>query len=167
MKFQNSIVKNMCCFYASNFHLLVMIYTYLKKNKSTIFKTILEENMENEIEEFALKCNLNEEEKRKLIDINWNKSEKYDNEKFKKFMFELASQDDEVTIILKGEEDELRKNRKMINDWVSAYLKSGSIKLPNINVVCCIDILKLTKSMNLIMQEYEYMLNTSGEHHIA
>lgn len=166
MEFQNNNVKNMCCFYASNWHLMVMIFTYLKKNNNTIIKTILEENIENDVEEFITKCNLNKDEKEKLLSINWNKSKIEEKLELNEFMNDILSSGKDVTIILKGSENEVIKNRIKINKWIK-NLELSSINIPNINLVCCIDILKLTKSMNLIMQDYNYMLNTSGEHYIA
>ena len=76
-------IKRVCGFYVSSIHLITMILPYVKNqiNMNAKFETILEYNFKENIDNVLSNLIINEEEKQKILNINWNndKIQKYSN----------------------------------------------------------------------------------------
>lgn len=166
MDFQKKNVRNVCSFYASKWHLAVMLLPYLSKQieKGVEFTTILKEDIVENIEEVISKLNLNKEMQEKMLNINWKTNEIKSYEEIDKFMNSLITKEKQVSIILNGETKEVEENNKIINKWISKNIKKLQDNKIQITIISCFKALEFKESINAIMNKYDYALNTSGEH---
>ena len=74
-------MKKACGFYVSNVHLVTMIFPYLKEQlgKKLKIETFFEQNLNENINIFLSNLLINEDEKKQILNINWN------NNKIKKY----------------------------------------------------------------------------------
>ena len=72
MLVENKIEK-LCCFYVSDFHLEMILLPYINKklDENIIIKT--EKDLRDTVETLVSKMNLNEENKDKILKLEWNK----------------------------------------------------------------------------------------------
>ena len=67
-------VKKYCCFYASDFHLEMILLPYIKKNMyKDKFMIFTEENLSDSMNILLNRTNLNKEEKKLMQKIDWSK----------------------------------------------------------------------------------------------
>lgn len=141
--------ERMCSFYASEFHLEMIILPYINKeieeNKKIII--ITEENLEDSIKILVSKINLEESRKRKILDLDWNNDyiEKIEDLKSKNY--------NEMCIIINGTE-------KFIED-INYILEETKFK-DKINILNCYKIDDIKNHMQDIVLKHEKVLNTSG-----
>ena len=140
MKVQKKNVKYMCSFYASEWHLAVMLLPYISKQieKGIKFDTILKEEIAENVKELISKLNLN-----KKI-----KSEK------------------SISIIVNGTNKEVENTYNLINNWLTKNLKIINESNIEITIISCFKALEIKENINNIINEYDFALNTSGEHKI-
>ena len=147
MKLNNHIEK-LCCFYASDWHLTVMLLPYInskiEENNSIYMKceNNIEEKMETLLDKLFIK------NKELIKNIYWNEiiEEEYD---------------DKGKIFIVSGNDEYIKNK---NNLIEQYYKNKTIKVKIIN---CYE-LSENNNLNDIIQKngYTQILNTKGENTI-
>ena len=116
MDFVNEKVEKICSFYVSDWHLVTMLLPYINKKieeKSKI-TTILEKDIESNIETLVEKLNLKKSEK--ILEINWKKQEV---KKYSKLAQILSKQIDnnatENIILVNGTKEYIDKVNKNLN----------------------------------------------------
>ena len=63
-----------CCFYVSNFHLEMILLPFIKnKLKNSKITIVTEEDLSSSIEVLIKKVNLNGDEKKEILKLDWNK----------------------------------------------------------------------------------------------
>ena len=143
---EQSGTKN-CCFYASDFHLEMILLPYIKQRMNkTKFMVLTEKNLENTFKILLDRTNLKNEEKKSILNIGWS------NDYFEKIeMIDgIIKKDEELTILINGDEDFNRIIKKSIN------LNN------NINIIDCFEVSKLNKNIKKLTEEYDNILNMSS-----
>lgn len=149
MKLKKYIQKT-CCFYASDWHLTVMLLPYInskvEENSSIYMKC------ENNIEEkmIVLLNKLDIKNKRNIMNINWNNKVQED-----------TNDDNEKIYIVSGKNSYIEDTNKIIEQ----YYKNKEVPVKIIN---CYEITE-KNNLNKIIKEngYTQILNTRGENNIA
>ena len=146
----NKYIQKLCCFYASDWHLTVMLLPYINnkidKNSSIYMKC------ENSIEEkmIILLNKLDIKNKRNMMNINWNNQIQEDDDNKNEKIF-----------IISGSEDYISNTNKTIEQ----YYNKKNIKVKIIN---CYEILEKNNLSEIIQKNgYTKILNTNGENKIA
>ena len=163
MDFVNEKVEKICSFYVSDWHLVTMLLPYINKKieeKSKI-TTILEKDIESNIETLVEKLNLKKSEK--ILEINWKKQEV---KKYSKLAQILSKQIDnnatENIILVNGTKEYIDKVNKNLNKYIS-NLKENKKKIKIINFY---EVLEFNYNITEILDEHDKILNTSGEKEI-
>lgn len=134
-------VKKYGCFYASDFHLEMILLPYIKNNlhKSDIL-IYTQNNLNDSIKLVLSRTNLSEEEKNKILNLNWNNKE-----------LNLYDTVDNQIIIING-------NKKYIDEINNKIL---NLDVKNITVINCYDINIIEENKIDITKDYEGILNTN------
>ena len=144
MKLNNHIQK-ICCFYASDWHLTVMLLPYidkkLKENNSIYMRC--QNSIEDKIN--ALVNKLEIKNKEEILRLNWNNKVAEDGDDSEKKIY-----------IVSGDEQYIRSTNRIIENYYSN--RATSIKIIN-----CYEI--TDNNLNKIVDEngYNVVLNTKGE----
>ena len=168
MEFQKKNVKYMCSFYASEWHLAVMLLPYISKQieKGIKFDTILKEEIAKNVKELISKLNLNKKIEEKMLDINWNLNKINTQEEINKFMNDKIKSEKSISIIINGTNKEVEDTYDLINNWLTKNLKIINENNIEITIISCFKALEIKENINNIINEYDFALNTSGEHKI-
>lgn len=141
MVVEDKKIEKICSFYVSDFHLEMMLVPYIKEkleNKENI-EIITEKNLKDTVEILISKMNLNEKNKQKILNLEWNKKE---NEKI----------EDKSNIIIIGTEKYIQEKNQQIE----------RANLEEISIVDCYEFENVKNSINNIINEHDKSLNTLG-----
>lgn len=160
MSLKGKKAVKVCNFYVNNWHLLTMLFPYLNKNidKKTGVVTILEDNLENYAENLIEKIILNNKDKEKIMDVNWDKTNIKD-ENFESYLKENIEKNNESIIIVNGNADYIENT----NSAVYNLMNKKEIPSKSIKIINCFDISNDAINMNDILSKHERVLNTLGE----
>lgn len=139
---ENVEAQRYCSLYVNDMHLIVMLIPYIEREleKKEKIITILENDLENEIDTIVKKVNLGREKKNKIKRINWKK-----NLLSKEQIGEIKGE----TILIKGSYEFIQS--------VNEVLKTED----NI-VIDCYDIDTFEQNSRIILEQHNAILNTSG-----
>ncbi len=139
---ENVEAQRYCSLYVNDMHLIVMLIPYIEREleKKEKIITILENDLENEIDTIVKKVNLGREKKNKIKRINWKK-----NLLSKEQIGEIKGE----TILIKGSYEFIQS--------VNEVLKTED----NI-VIDCYDIDTFEQNSRTILEQHNAILNTSG-----
>lgn len=140
----NSNIKRTCSFFVSKIHLVTMIlpYIYKKIKKNEKIKTILEYNLNNEVDLLISKINFKEEMKKCIGNIDWKKTKIEKNVIEEKDIFLIVG------------------SNSFINEHVNILYKE---KEKNFSIITCYEVHEKQNNMKEVLNENEYLLNTTGE----
>lgn len=151
LKKNKSKEKN-CLFFASDYHFEMISLPYInkgiKENKEVV--VISENNLENTINKLLLQVNLQEEERNKILEINWNNN---DFDKFKEIK-EANKERKNTIVFIKGKENYIKNVNKNIENWINENNK--------IEIIDCYDINEVEENIEEITKKYNNVLITSG-----
>lgn len=135
-------VKKYCCFYASDFHLEMILLPYIKKNMyKDKFMIFTEENLSDSMNILLDRTNLNKEEKNLMQKIDWNKKENI-----------LPKDLNNYTIIVNGSKTYISE----INE------KIDKINPKKINIIDCYSVNEKNLEPKYIQAKYDDILNTKN-----
>lgn len=134
--------KKYCCFYASDFHLEMILLPYIKNNiQKDKFVILTEENLSDSMNILLNRTNLNNDEKKQMLNINWNE----------KNIKDLSNYDlENGTIIINGSNNYINE----MND------KIRKINPNNVNIIDCYSINDKNVEPKRISKNYDDILNT-------
>ena len=148
---ENKSKEKICLFFASDYHFEMITLPYinekLKENKNIVIVT--ENNLEETMKKVISRVNLNENEKKEILKIDW-KSDNFS--KFKEIK-ELNKKSDEVIVFVKGKENYINNINENINNWGN---------LENLKIIDCYDVNELQEDITNISGKYNKVLSTSG-----
>lgn len=148
--------EKICAFYASDYHFEMISLPYinqkLEENKEVIILT--ENNLEDTMKTLISKMNLKEEKKKDIMKIDWKKD---DLNKFKKIK-EEAEKEKDMIIFIKGKENYIKNVNQNIEKWTK---EKNEIK-----IIDCYDMSEISENLDQIMEQYQKVLNTTGEKEI-
>lgn len=141
--------EKICAFYASDYHFEMISLPYIDKNleKNKEIVILTENNLEDTIKTLMKKMNLNEEKKKRIFQINWKND---DINKLRKINEDIKSNKDMI-VFVKGKENYIK--------YINTNIKNNE----NIKVIDCYDMEEVSEKLDIIMDQYEKVLNTSGE----
>ena len=139
---ENVEAQRYCSLYVNDMHLIVMLIPYIEREleKKEKIITILENDLENEIDTIVKKVNLGREKKNKIKRINWK-----NNLLSKEQIGEIKGE----TILIKGSYEFIQS--------VNEVLKTEDNR-----VIDCYDIDTFEQNSRTILEQHNAILNTSG-----
>ena len=144
-------IKTVCSFYASEWHLLTMLLPNIDKkiNKGIKITTVLEKNLQNNMETLLKKLKLENESK--ILNIGWNENELNPNR-----IKDLVKNNE--YIIVAGTVEYINEAHLLIKEYAS--------KNQVLTVLDCYDINECESGIKQILDMHEKVLNTAGERNI-
>ena len=163
MIFRNYIRKT-CGFYVSEYHMVTMLLPHIvtKVEKGVKIDTILNRNVKNEIKDLISKLNINDITKAKILNINWENAEDIDFNFIKDYMENIIKNNNDIEIIINGTNEEIDNINKNIEYWLDMNIEK--LEGIHINIINCYEISEFNSNINLILDEHNYIINTSGEY---
>jgi len=157
------VFKKTCSIHASDLHFATVIFPYITKKieENTTVRTILERNEEENIEKVIKNVGLNSELKEKIRKIDWKESDIIKIRKKFKLLEEDILNKENINIIVLGTNIFIKKVNRAIELWIKNNSKKVQEKEIEINVINCYSI-EESKEMNKIINQYDYILKTSG-----
>ena len=122
----NLSIKKVCGFNISSIHFSMMILPYIKKeldNKKYVI-TILEENIEKNINQVLSKISINDKEKENILNINWKETDIKES-KFKNYIIDKIKEKENIDIIIYGKEKYINDTNKELNKILDKKLKKN------------------------------------------
>ena len=145
--------EKICTFYASDYHFEMISMHYINKKidekKEIIILT--ENNLENTVNKLVSSINLNNEKKKKILNLNWKND---DLGKFKIINDNIKKQK-QMIIFIKGKENYIKNINENIGKWME---KSKGSK-----IIDCYDLAEISNNIEEILNNYSKVLNSSGE----
>lgn len=165
MIFRNYIRKT-CGFYVSEYHMVTMLLPHIvtKIEEGVKIDTILNKNIKGEIKELISKLNINDITKAKILNINWENSEENNFSYIKDYMRKLVENYNDIEIIINGTKEEIDDINKNIEYWLDMNIEK--IQGIHINIINCYEISEFNSNINVILDNHNYIINTSGEYPI-
>lgn len=159
----NLKIKKVCGFNISSIHFSMMILPYIKKELETQKEvvTILEGNLEKNINQILSKLTINNEEKEKIININWKETDIKESA-IKRNIREKLNENSDLDIIVYGSEQYINNAGEIINK----IIKENINKIKDIKIINCYSIGDFNENVKQILDNHDTMFNTSGEHNI-
>ena len=142
---KETVTKKYCCFYVSDYHLEMILVPYIKnhldKCKIDIYT---QEDLTKSICNVIDRINLTQNDKNKILNLNWKKEkiEDIENEK-------IGSNENRI-IIINGNSDYIEKVNKLFEE-----IKTQSI-------IHCYKIEDTNIKINEIVRNYDEILNTKN-----
>lgn len=154
-KNQNTKEK-ICAFYTSDYHFEMISLPYISKKIDENSKIIIltENNLENTVYKLISNINLDENKKKKLLDLNWKDKDINNTKNINKEMNSFY----ETIVIIKGKE----KYIKNTNKDLEKLLQKGS----NIKIIDCYELEEISYKMDELISNYSKILSTKGEKNI-
>lgn len=133
-----------CCFYASEFHLEMILLPYIKQRMDKMnFVILTQKNLKDTVEVLLERTNLDKKDKEKIINLDWT-------DNYLEKVLEMKSylnRNKKLTVFINGDED----YNKYIKDAIDGY--------KNINIIDCFDISKIDKNIKSVAENYDSILN--------
>ena len=148
--------EKICNFYANEVHLGVTIVPFVanKIKENNKICTLLNVNINNEIEKVISKINIEKNLKDKILEINWNKTNLEGNE-IKKYIDEQLKDNSKIYVIINGSKEQVEEKNKYIEE-----IRNENVN-KTINVVNCFEI-DDGKINDGFLKNYHKILNSSG-----
>lgn len=136
MVVQNERKEKTCCFYVSEFHLEMILVPYINEKINENMTILTEKKLRKTLEILISKMNLKEENKEKILKLEWNGEEKIK---------------ENSNIIIIGSREFIRKK--------NAELESKNV----LSVLDCYDFEEEKDNIDNIVKKYKNSLNTLGK----
>ena len=140
---EHSGIKS-CCFYASEFHLEMILLPYIKQRLDKMnFVILTQKNLKDTVEILLERTNLDKKDKEKIISLDWT-------DNYLEKVLEMKSylnRNKKLTVFINGDQD----YNKYIKDAIDGY--------KNINIIDCFDISKIDKNIKSVAENYDSILN--------
>lgn len=160
---EKCVLKKSCSFYISDMHFVTMLIPFIKEQieNETHIITFLENDYTKNIELVLARTSIEEEKKKKILNLNWTKTDITD--------VEPIIGDNEInikskTIIINGSKEYI----EIVNNIINEYLKENEKECEDINVFIMdfYDAEEIKDEVKGILNEHNIIFNTSGEHKV-
>ena len=136
-------IRKLCCFYASDIHLITMLLPYINEriNKSTKVITILENDMSKSANKVinAIQGKKSDD----LLSIDW---------KNKDFKYLYEADIENKLILINGNDDFIERANQIISE-----------RKEKCEILDCYELLQGKENLEKILDEHEKVVNTIGE----
>ena len=161
MELVKQTVEKICSFYVSDWHLVTMLLPYINKeiNEKANIITILEKDIDKNVETLINKLNLKNREK--ILSLNWKKTNGIKYSEVKKNINKEILEDKLNIIFINGKKSYM----DMVNKNIDKLLSENSKKYKEINIkiINCFEVGDFNMNILDILSEHSKILNTSGE----
>mgnify|MGYP005761054807 FL=1 len=161
MELVKQTVEKICSFYVSDWHLVTMLLPYINKeiNEKANIITILEKDIDKNVETLINKLNLKNREK--ILNLNWKKTNGIKYSEVKKNINKEILEDKLNIIFINGKKSYM----DMVNKNTDKLLSENSKKYKEINIkiINCFEVGDFNMNILDILSEHSKILNTSGE----
>lgn len=156
-------IKRVCGFNISSIHFSMMILPYIKKELETEKNviTILEANLEKNVNQILSKLTITDKEKEKILNINWKETD-IRNLNIEKNLREKMENSENLDIIIYGSEQYINDVGAVINKIISNFSKKDK----TIKIINCYSVNDFNENIKEILDKHDIVFNTSGEHEI-
>ncbi len=159
-------MNKVCGFYVSSVHLVTMILPYLRErlNNKIKFETFFEYNLTENLNNILDKLIINEDDKQKIININWK------NTRIKKYSFiekglkNLFDNNKENILLISGSQKYIKETNYILDKFFNK--NSNKINNKEITIINCYEVTEFDDNIREILDSHEYIINTSGVHKI-
>ena len=161
MESSKNNIEKLCSFYVSDWHLVTMLLPYINKeiNEKANIITILEKDIDKNVETLINKLNLKNREK--ILNLNWKKTNGIKYSEVKKNINKEILEDKLNIIFINGKKSYM----DMVNKNIDKLLSENSKKYKEINIkiINCFEVGDFNMNILDILSEHSKILNTSGE----
>jgi len=136
MVVQNEGAEKTCCFYVSDFHLEMILIPYINEKIEEDITILTEKNLRESIQIVTSKMNINEKNKQKILQLNWEGAEK------------------------------IKENSNIIIIGSKNYIEENNEQIKNSNptsILDCYNFEDEKNNMEDIFKNYNNTLNTLGK----
>ncbi len=149
-----------CGFYASNIHLITMILPFVKEKiqEEVKIETFFEENLKESINLVLNNLITNKKIKQDILKINWKNTELKKHINIENNLKELSKKKNSNIIFIGGTINYINDANNVLNK----YIKQNDYK--KTTIINCYNILEFRDNIKEILDEHDYILNTSGIH---
>ena len=159
-------MNKVCGFYVSSVHLVTMILPYLRErlNNKIKFETFFEYNLTENLNNILDKLIINEDDKQKIININWK------NTRIKKYSFiekglkNLFDNNKENILLISGSQKYIKETNYILDKFFNK--NSNKINNKKITIINCYEVTEFDDNIREILDSHEYIINTAGVHKI-
>jgi hypothetical protein len=144
--------EKVCSFYASDYHFEMITVPYMQKELEEQKEVIVltENDLQGTVKVLLTRMNLTEEEKAKLLAIDWSNQDMKKLDKLK----ESLKEGKEISLFIKGKQNYIHTmNQKMESFCSDALIKQ----------IDCYDVLEIGNDVSAISDHYKTILNTTGK----
>lgn len=142
---EKAITNKKCLFYASDFHLEMILLPYMKEKIDEYKFVIFTENdLENTINILLEKVNINDKYKNKIKKINWKKEDKLE------YIKKLIENKQKISIIINGNYDYIKDINEKLKNLITE----------NTEIIDCYYIEDENIDIKKLKSEYKNILNT-------
>ena len=140
--------EKICSFYASDYHLEMIMIPYINKKieKGANINIVTEKNLTETVKTVISKVNLPKERKKEILDINWE-NRSIDN-------IDVKNKSQEIIIFVIGNVNYINKMGIQIEK---------SVKQNSLTIIDCYNIEEVQKSITEIVVNHSKVLNTTDE----
>lgn len=158
--------KRSCSFYISDMHFATMIMPFIGKQveNGKIITTFLENNYTKNIELVLARTTIKEEQKRKILNINWKETNTIKYLNAEKILKNNIKKDKENIIIINGSKQYIDITRKFIENFMQKNIKK--YENTKLFIMDFYEVGTFNENITDILDEHEIIFNTSGEHQI-
>lgn len=162
---KNSTEK-ICSFYVSDWHLVTMILPYINKelNEKANIITILENNIQNNIETLIKKLNL--KNTNEILEIDWKNCQGAKYPEIVKKINTLTEKKSNLNIIfINGSKNYI----DLVNKNIDKLMQKNPNKFKNmkIKIINCYEVTEFNGDIKEILDKHVKILNTAGEKYIS
>lgn len=161
-----SSIEKVCGFYVSSMHLITMILPYIKNkiNESVKIETVLEYNLKENVSNVLSNLVINNKEKEKILNINWNsnKIQKYSN--IERKLKDLLTNSNEINILISGTRKYIEEANKIVEKFINKNI--NKINGKKITIIDCYEVTEFDDNIREILDTHELIINTAGIHKI-
>lgn len=124
---ETSSAQKVCSFYVSNMHFATMILPFVNKQmeEKTKIVTFFENNFTTNIEIVLSRLTISEEDKKKLLNINWKNTNILKNLNIEKTLKNGLDKDNNNIIIVNGNEEYIN----ITNENIDRYIEKNHKKI--------------------------------------
>lgn len=156
-------IEKLCSFYVNDWHLVTMLLPYINKqiNEKANIITILESDIEKNIQTLIKKLNLKNEEK--ILSLDWKKTNGIKYLEVENKIKKLKKDNCLNIIFINGS----KNNIEIVNKNIEKALSNKKIKNVFIKIIDCYEVSEFNINMQEILNSHDKILNTSGEKEIC
>lgn len=165
MEILKNNIEKLCSFYVSDWHLVTMLLPYINKqiNEKANIITVLENDIEENIKTLITKLNLKNE--KKILNLDWKKSNGIKYSAFQEKMNNLEEKEITNVIFISGGKDYIDLTNKNIEKFIRD--NKEKIEKMKIKIIDCYEVGEFNLNIQEILGKHNKILNTSGEKEIC